>query len=75
MQYEQHQMSLAAYLMGAEEYSYFGSGMHWDDPGWHVWWPEYVQQHADIYHTMHGALDAPVSPAVCLFVCLCSALS
>jgi len=20
---------------------YFGSGQHWDDPGWHVRWPEY----------------------------------
>lgn len=38
---EQHKVSLAAHLMGMERYSYFGSGMHWDDPGWHIWWPEY----------------------------------
>lgn len=38
---EQHQLSLAAFMMGMEIGSYFGSGMHWDDIGWHVWWPEY----------------------------------
>eukprot|EP00947_MAST-08B_sp_MAST-8B-sp1_P003084 g3084.t1 len=37
----QHQISLAAHLMGMEEGSYFGSGLSWDDDGWHVWWPEY----------------------------------
>lgn len=39
--YEQHKMSLAAHMLGMEEGSYFESGMHWDDIGWHVWWPEY----------------------------------
>lgn len=41
--YEQHQVSLAAYMMAMEEGSYFSSGKHWDDDGWHVWWPEYDQ--------------------------------
>ena len=27
--------------MGVSEGSYFGSGNHWDDPGWHVFWSEY----------------------------------
>ena len=39
--FNQHEMSLAAFMMGMQEGSYFGSGNHWDDPGWHVWWPEY----------------------------------
>jgi hypothetical protein len=37
----QHEASLAAHMLGMEEGSYFGSGMHWSDVGWHVWWPEY----------------------------------
>lgn len=33
--------SLAAFMLGMEEGSYFGSGMHWSDAGWHYWFPEY----------------------------------
>jgi len=40
---EQHYFSLASFMMGMEEGSYFGSGMHWDDIGWHTWWPEYTK--------------------------------
>ena len=28
-------------MLGMEAGSYFGSGLHWDDIGWHTWWPEY----------------------------------
>eukprot|EP00039_Didymoeca_costata_P033182 m.41073 g.41073 ORF g.41073 m.41073 type:complete len:476 (-) comp9736_c0_seq1:21-1448(-) len=38
---EQHAMSLGAFMMGMEEGSYFGSGLHWSDIGWHQWWDEY----------------------------------
>jgi hypothetical protein len=28
-------------MMGMEVGSYFGSGLHWTDAGWHVWFSEY----------------------------------
>ena len=37
----QHRLSLAAFMMGMESGSYFGSGMHWTDAGWHEWFSEY----------------------------------
>ena len=33
--------SLAAFMLGMEAGSYFGSGLHWTDSGWHYWFPEY----------------------------------
>ena len=52
----QHELSLAAFMMGMEEGSYFGSGRHWDDPGWHVWWPEYDRP-------LGRPVDPPMMPA------------
>jgi len=39
--YKAHNVSLAAFLLGMEEQSFFGSGMHWADPGWDTPWPMY----------------------------------
>lgn len=36
-----HNTSLAAFLMGMDEQSYFGSGLHWTDRGWNIYWPEF----------------------------------
>jgi hypothetical protein len=37
----QHLVSLAAYMLAADEGSYFSSGDGWSDAGNMVWWPEY----------------------------------
>jgi len=47
-----HNTSLAAFLMGMERQSFFGSGMHWADDGWNTAWPIFGKK-----------LGAPEGPA------------
>ena len=58
MEIARHTISLAAYLMGAREGSYFSSGLHWFDlvPGtaekaWPIWCVLSHSLSFKIYHT------------------------
>jgi|EP01047_Picozoa_sp_COSAG01_P025518 hypothetical protein len=51
--YKAHNTSLAAFLMGMNNQSFFGSGMHWDDLGWNTHWPAFTRR-----------LGKPLGPAV-----------
>lgn len=42
--YAAHNTSLAAFLMGMSNQSYFGSGMHWADWGWGTDWPAFAKK-------------------------------
>lgn len=47
-------ISFAAFLMGAEQWSYFGAGTHFHaDPDWNYDWP-----------ALRRPIGAPVGPAV-----------
>lgn len=48
-----HNVSLAAFMLGMEPQSFFGSGMHWADPGWNTPW-----------HMYNRLLGRPHGPAV-----------